>query len=132
MHVRKGLDLSSKFIRQIKINKGIVHAFNGSQVQAEKLMNQGMLLGFGGALTYERAINIKRLIKWIPKNYYVLETDSPDMNPAWIPKLEQNTPINIIRIAKLVANLRETNIESIKKTSFENVVRVFSRFDYNL
>ena len=131
-HSRKSHDLLTKLINQKKINKGIVHAFNGSEVQAKKLVDHGMLLGFGGTLTYERANKIKRLIKSAPDHSFVLETDSPDMNPVWLAKGEQNTPSNIIGIAKSVANLRETNIDVIRRISFENVARVFSRFDNKL
>ncbi|NCV78752.1 MAG: TatD family deoxyribonuclease, partial [Burkholderiaceae bacterium] len=68
--------------RQRTISGGIAHAFNGSFQQAQQFIELGFKLGFGGAATYERALQIRRLIQELPIDAIVTETDSPDIPPA--------------------------------------------------
>ena len=65
---------------------GVAHAFNGSKQQAKNYLNCGLLLGFGGTITFERSRNIRSLLKFVPEQSFVVETDSPDMNPSWLEK----------------------------------------------
>jgi TatD DNase family protein len=62
---------------------GIAHAFNGSEQQAQAFIALGFKLGFGGALTYERALQLRRLATSLPLDAIVMETDAPDMPPHW-------------------------------------------------
>ena len=61
MHVRRSQDAILKALRQRRIRSGIAHAFNGSMQQAEQFIQLGFKLGFGGAATYTRALQIRRL-----------------------------------------------------------------------
>ena len=63
---------------------GIAHAFNGSDAQAQAFIRLGFKLGFGGALTFERALQLRRLAQTLPLESIVLETDAPDIPPLWL------------------------------------------------
>ncbi|MDR5779822.1 TatD family hydrolase [Caballeronia sp. LZ065] len=104
-HVRKSQDKVLKGLRVHDIHQGIAHAFNGSFQQAEAFIAQGMRLGFGGNLTFERALQIRRLATDLPLDAIVLETDAPDIAPAWRYK-QRNTPDQVARIAQVLAQLR--------------------------
>ena len=104
-HVRKSQDKVLKGLRAHDIHRGIAHAFNGSFQQAEAFIAQGMHLGFGGNLTFERALQIRRLATELPLDAIVLETDAPDIAPAWRYK-GRNTPDQVAGIAKVLAQLR--------------------------
>ena len=106
MHVRGAIDLVLKNLRQIKVRGGIAHAFNGSFQQAEQLIKLGFKLGFGGAMTYPRAKHLQSLAKELPIESIVLETDSPDMPPAWLNNGERNQPKELGRIAEFFCHLR--------------------------
>jgi TatD DNase family protein len=85
VHVRKSADMLLKGLRQIKhTTGGIAHAFNGSLQQAHAFIDLGFKLGFGGTLTYERSLQIRRLAKELPLDSLVVETDSPDIPPQWL------------------------------------------------
>jgi TatD DNase family protein len=92
-------------LRVHDIHCGIAHAFNGSFQQAEAFIAQGMRLGFGGNLTFERALQIRRLAADLPLDAIVLETDAPDIAPSWRYK-QRNTPDQVAQIAKVLAQLR--------------------------
>jgi TatD DNase family protein len=95
---------------------GIAHAFNGSLQQAQAFIALGFKLGFGGAVTYDRALQLRRLAAELPASALVLETDAPDIPPHWLyTPAEQraagqpqgrNAPAELPRIAEVVAGLR--------------------------
>ncbi|KND54060.1 putative deoxyribonuclease YjjV [Candidatus Paraburkholderia schumanniana] len=107
-HVRKSQDKVLKGLRVYDIHCGIAHAFNGSFQQAETFIAQGMRLGFGGNVTFERALQIRWLATELPLDAIVLETDAPDIAPSWRYK-ERNTPDQVPRIAAVLAQLRGLN-----------------------
>ena len=109
MHVRGAIDLVLKNLRRIKVRGGIAHAFNGSFQQADQLIELGFKLGFGGATTYPRSKHIQALAKELPIEAIVLETDSPDMPPAWLENDEINQPKELGKIAEFFCHLRGVN-----------------------
>lgn len=113
LHVRKSQDVLLAGLRKLGWAQagigGIAHAFNGSRQQADMFIAQGFRLGFGGAMTFERALNIRRLATHLPDSSLVLETDSPDIPPEWLARAEgrqSNTPAELPRIAQTLATLR--------------------------
>jgi TatD DNase family protein len=92
---------------------GIVHAFSGSQQQGEALIDLGFKLGIGGALSQPNARRLRNVIKKLPEEALVLETDSPDMRPAWLAQGEPNTPLEIPAIAESLAYLLDISIEEL-------------------
>jgi TatD DNase family protein len=126
MHVRHAQDRVLKHLRHFKPIAGIAHAFNGSEQQAKAFIGCHCVLGFGGAMTFTRALQIRRLALSLPLEAIVLETDSPDISPSWVhPK--RNEPAEISGIAQVLAQLRKSDIASIAKTTTSNVHRVLTR-----
>jgi TatD DNase family protein len=121
LHVRQAVDAVLKQLRRIPVSGGIAHAFNGSRQQAEVFIGMGFKLGFGGAMTFERALRIRELAKSLPLEAIVLETDAPDMTPAWIGK-GRNTPAELPRIAQVLAGLRGEDIEQVVVTTSRNAM----------
>jgi TatD DNase family protein len=111
-HVRKSQDKVLKGLRVHGIRCGIAHAFNGSFQQADAFIAQGMRLGFGGNLTFERARQIRRLAAELPLDAIVLETDAPDIAPSWRYK-GRNTPDQVPAIATVLAQLRGIGEEEL-------------------
>lgn len=136
LHGRKAQDRLLKYLRQVPVG-GIAHAFNGSFQQARQFLGQGLALGMGGALTYERARQIRRLATQLPLSAYVLETDAPDMPPAWLhaagrrpdgmPGPLRNEPAQVARIAQEFAHLRDMPVASLIAECAVNAQRVLPR-----
>ncbi|WP_028224432.1 TatD family hydrolase, partial [Paraburkholderia ferrariae] len=103
-HVRKSQDQVLKGLRRNGVHRGIAHAFNGSFQQARAFIDHGMHLGFGGNVTFERALQIRRLAEQLPLDAIVMETDAPDIAPAWLYR-ERNTPDQVPRIGAVLAGL---------------------------
>ncbi len=115
LHVRRSADTLLKHLRRSPVRGGIAHAFNGSAQQAAAFVDLGLRLGFGGALTFERALQIRRLAQELPLAALVLETDAPDIPPQWLYRsaaeraagaVARNEPAELPRIAAELARLR--------------------------
>jgi TatD DNase family protein len=137
LHSRRAVDQVLKHLRQLgRLDAdedrwhGIAHAFNGSIQQAQSFINLGFKLGFGGALTFERALQLRRLATELPLDAIVLETDSPDMPPHWLyATAEQraaglpqgvNSPAQLPRIAAELAALRRITEEALSQATTHN------------
>ncbi|MFZ6817382.1 TatD family hydrolase [Undibacterium sp. Ji22W] len=126
LHVRKSQDKILKQLRRIVVPGGIAHAFNGSVQQAQQFIDLGFKLGFGGAMTFTRALQIRRLASDLPLSSIVLETDAPDIAPRWChPGI--NSPGELVQIGHELASLRGlSQFETAKQTS-QNVLAVLPR-----
>lgn len=130
LHVRRSQDAILKALRKRKVPSGIAHAFNGSQQQAEQFIGLGFKLGFGGAATYERALQIRRLLIDIPLSAIVTETDAPDIPPAWL-KQEGglfNEPALLPRIAMQLADIRGIGHQEFSAAVWQNAMQVLPRW----
>ncbi|WP_163832440.1 TatD family hydrolase [Spartinivicinus ruber] len=120
LHIRKAHDQVLKLLRQTKFKEGgIVHAFAGSEQQAHRFIELGFKLGFGGAVTYLRASKLRKLVVCLPLESIVLETDAPDMLPSFV-KEGCNSPENLPRIAKVIADLRQVGLEQVAQQTTLN------------
>ena len=117
LHVRRAVDAVLKQLRRFKVRGGIAHAFNGSRQQADEFIKLGFALGFGGAMTYDGSTRIRELARHLPLEAIVLETDAPDIPPAWL-NGGRNTPAELPRIASVLAELRELPVaELVQRTA---------------
>jgi TatD DNase family protein len=140
LHVRKSQDALLAGLRRTGFAAGrpagIAHAFNGSMQQAQGFIDLGFALGFGGAMTFERALNIRRLLAQVPDTVPVLETDAPDMPPVWLyrprnapPEMPPapNSPEQLPRIAQTMAVLRGWSLEQTAAQTTSNALRALPR-----
>ncbi|MDD5176468.1 MAG: TatD family hydrolase [Sterolibacterium sp.] len=121
LHVRRAVDDILKHLRRVRVCGGIAHAFNGSRQQAEEFIKLGFKLGFGGAMTYPRALRIRELAATLPLEAIVLETDAPDIQPQWL-EHGHNTPAELPRIAAVLAELRGISIGEVARTTTANAI----------
>ncbi len=124
LHSRRAVDQVLKCLRRVRVKGGIAHAFSGSLVQAEAFMQLGFKLGCGGAMTFAGSTRIRRLAAELPLENLVLETDAPDIPPAWL-NGARNTPAELLGIAKVLAELRGLDLAALIKTTTDNAKSVF-------
>jgi TatD DNase family protein len=132
LHVRRSADALLKGLRRVGVPGGIAHAFNGSEVQAEWFVSLGFCLGFGGAMTHQRALQIRRLAATLPEQALVLETDAPDIPPQWLYRnvaergtglQARNEPAELPRIAETLASLRGWTLHHTAERTRANALR---------
>jgi TatD DNase family protein len=120
LHVRRAQDTILKHLRRTPVRGGIAHAFNGSPQQAAEFIKLGFKLGFGGAMTYPRATRLRELAATLPLDSIVLETDAPDIPPAFLPRGAENHPGYLPRIAATLAELRQLPLAEIARITSLN------------
>lgn len=136
LHVRHSADSLLKGLRRIGVAGGIAHAFNGSAVQAGQFIERGFALGFGGTVTFERALQIRRLAATLPARALVLETDAPDIPPHWLYRtaaeraaglVARNAPAELPRIGATFAALRGWSLDETATITSANVLTALPR-----
>jgi len=141
LHVRRSADRLLKYLRSEASAsspwKGIAHAFNGSDTQAKSFVELGFKLGFGGALTFERALQLRSLAISLPLHALVLETDAPDIPPQWLYRTAEqraqgwaqgrNTPDQVPRIAQSLAQLRALEPEDLRAAVWRNTIEALPK-----
>jgi TatD DNase family protein len=138
LHVRRSADGLLAGLRRTPVPGGIAHAFNGSEVQARGFVALGFRLGFGGAMTHERAQQIRRLAATLPPHALVLETDAPDIPPHWQYRTAaeraadgggqgRNEPAELPRIAQTLASLRGWSLAETARHTTEQARQALPR-----
>jgi TatD DNase family protein len=130
LHVRKSSDRLLKTLRTAKVAGGIAHAFNGSAQQAQAFIDLGFKLGFGGAVSYDRALKLRELAASLPLQALVVETDAPDIPPHWLYTTAgqraqgrpqgRNSPGELPRIAQEIAVLRGMDAAQLAAATCDN------------
>ncbi|MGM0984542.1 MAG: TatD family hydrolase [Pseudomonadota bacterium] len=128
IHCVQANDKVAKRLRQLDPPAGgLIHAFAGSPEQAKKFLDLGFVLGLGGAVTHDRAKRLRRAVKSLPDDGYVLETDSPDM-PLANHQGERNEPANVAEVVRVVAETRDQAPQRVAADSTATARRLFSLF----
>ncbi len=140
LHVRRSADRLLKHLRELVPAagwRGIAHAFNGSEQQAMEFIKLGFKLGFGGAMTFDTAQQLRRLAVDLPLDAVVVETDSPDIPPHWLyvtasqraagQAQGRNEPAELPRIAAQLAALRGMEAEVLAHATTANTLDALPR-----
>ena len=130
IHVRKAHDQVLQLLKKIKVKGGFCHAFNGSTQQAQKYIELGFKLGFGGTLTYKNSTKIHKLAKELPLSSLVLETDAPDM-VVESHRGERNSPEYILDALNALANIRNESVEFIAEQTTLNANEIIDFPSYD-
>jgi TatD DNase family protein len=137
LHVRRSADTLLRELRRTPVAGGIAHAFNGSLQQAQAFIDLGFKLGFGGTVTYERALQIRRLAVQLPLSALVLETDAPDIPPHWLYRTAaeraagvaqaRNEPAQLPAIGAALAALRGIEVAELAQATCANALQALPR-----
>ena len=127
LHVRRSQDHLLKHLRRIKVRGGFAHAFNGSAQQAQEFVKLGFCLGFGGTATFPQAQRVRALLRDVPLENVVVETDAPDIPPSFLGTMgstARNSPVFLPQIGVLLASVRGITAESFAAATTDNVRRI--------
>ena len=125
LHVRRAHAPVIAALKRYQLRRaGIIHAFSGSAEEAREYIRLGFKLGLGGAATWPQAKRMHRVIAQLPAHSLVLETDSPDMAPAFHP-YQRNSPQNLPRICAELAALRGESAEQLARQCLHNTCELF-------
>lgn len=124
IHARHAVDQVIKMVRRFAGVRGMVHSFSGSEDQARRLLDLGILLSFGGPLTYPKATRLRGLMKVLPMDSFLLETDAPDQPLSTHPG-QRNEPAYLAEVLACVAELRGSDPATVAAATTANARRLF-------
>jgi len=139
IHCRDAHEDQQKMIREYleagKLERrGVVHCFTGTLEEAKKYIDLGFLLSFTGIITFPpkkkqdigtlHTMSLPEIIAHIPLEHIMIETDAPYLTP--VPhRGERNEPIYVEYVAQKIAEIKNTSLEEVAETTFQNAVRLF-------
>ncbi len=104
--------------------KGVVHCFSGSLEMAREVLKLDMYLGFGGVVTFKNARHAQEVVREIPLERLLLETDAPYMSPEPY-RGKRNDSSLIYYVAEKIGELRDISPEMVLKAARDNAGRLF-------
>ncbi len=118
------LDILSDWVKQSHAgNPGVIHCFQGDTSAAREYLEMGFYLAFGGYIGYPNS-RLTEVIKTIPENRLLVETDAPYLPPQKY-RGQRNEPAHITLTVEKLAEILETTAEQVGKQTTENAKRLF-------
>lgn len=127
IHSRKATEKVLEVLKKEAADKvgGIFHAFSGSLETARKIVDLGFVIGVGGGVTWPTARKLPAIVRSLPEETLVLETDAPFMAPAPYQK-QENRPVLLTEVIKMIAELRGWSTQTTIQVTTENAKRVLN------
>lgn len=122
IHSREATEDTINTLKKYKI-KGVIHSFSGSLETAQIYIKMGFLLGINGVITFKNS-KLKEVIKEIPLENIVLETDSPYLTPEPF-RGTRNEPARVLEIAKFISELKDISLNDLARITNDNIKRIF-------
>jgi TatD DNase family protein len=124
IHARRSVETVILTLRRYPGLSGVLHSYSGSEEQANQLIDMGFYLSFGGPITYARSKRLHKLVKHLPLNAILLETDAPDQ-PGTLHRGERNEPAYLPEVLHAMSQLRNEDPILIADQTSSNCRRLF-------
>ena len=118
-------DILSILENRPQLTGGVLHCFSENTKSMDRVIDVGFYIGIGGPVTYKKSQDLKQVVKVMPADSFLIETDCPWLAPQ-LRRGKRNEPAYITEIATKIAELRQVTIESVGQTSSQNFRKLFS------
>lgn len=112
-----------EIIKEYKPN-GVLHCFSGSVEMAREILKCGLYIGIGGVVTFKNAKKTVEVVKELPLDRLLLETDAPYLSPEPF-RGKRNTSQNILYVAEKIAEIKGITTDEVLKANLENTKKLF-------
>lgn len=126
IHSRDGAEDTLNILKKQKAFEigGVVHCFSYGKEVAEQFLNMGFYFGIGGVLTFPNSKKIKEVVKWLPMERILLETDSPYLTPVPY-RGKRNTSHNLVYVAKEISRQKNLPLDEVLEMTEQNAKKLF-------
>ena len=127
IHSRDAFEDTLDCLKNVGYHNGIVHCYSYSIEEAEKFLDLGWYIAFGGATTYTKKAKLddmKALLQFVPEDRFLCETDAPYLAPVPF-RGQSNNPVLVEEVYKFIAQLRGTTPEALSELVDENIDTLF-------
>ena len=125
MHSREAEADTLNILKEIPVKSlGVAHSFTSSFEMARTLVEMGWYLGINGIVTFKNTEDLREVVRWLPLEKMLLETDSPFLTPVPF-RGKPNKPAHIPVIATFISELRGISLQELAEQTNENAQRLF-------
>ncbi len=125
VHDREAHNDTFEILAQTQTKKAVLHCFSGGVDFAKKCLDKGWYFGIGGVVTFKNSKKMKEVVKYVPLDRILLETDAPYLTPHPF-RGEENSPKYLHLIAKEIANIKEVTFEHVDIVTTQNAKEFFN------
>lgn len=113
-----------RILERENFSNGVAHCFSGNMIEAEKLLDLGLMFSFTGIITYQNNEDLREVVKMVPLDRMMLETDSPYLTIE-SKQGQAGEPAYVKQIAQKVAKIKGVPFEEVARMTSENAERFF-------
>lgn len=124
IHSREAIQDTYDIIKEYPDVKCVLHCYSSSLEMAKEFIKLGVMLGIGGVLTFKNSKKLTEVVKEIPLEYLLLETDSPYLAPEPF-RGKTNKPSYVLEVAKKIAEIKDIDVEKVIEITTNNAIRQF-------
>ena len=117
-------DLFAMGDEQFAGRKAVLHCFTGTLEEAKGCLDRGWLVSFSGIITFKRSEALREVVKFVPLDRLLVETDTPYLAPQ-SRRRKQNEPSFVIETAEKIAELKGVSLEEVERVTSENARQFF-------
>lgn len=126
IHTREAVMDTIEILKQNNVNrKGVFHCCPLNRELVKEALKLDFYISFAGPVTFKNSKNAAEIIKMVPDNRFLIETDSPYLSPEPL-RGKRNDPRNVKYIAQKVADVKNMSLENVARLSYNNCVECFN------
>lgn len=125
IHSREANRQTAEIIKSEKVEKGVMHCFGGDYNLLKTALDSGLYISFAGNITYPKADNLREMLRLVPPDRLLLETDSPYLSPQSV-RGQRNKPSHVKYTYQFVSEFLSIDIEMLSETVYNNTMNLFN------
>lgn len=131
LHERDASDALLEILtpKRSELTAAVVHCFTGNETELKKYLEQDLYIGITGWICDERrGLDLQKIVRYIPRNRLLIETDAPFLLPRDLqpkPKNRRNEPCYLPHIAQRIAEFRQESLEALAQQLYMNSCELF-------
>jgi TatD DNase family protein len=102
----------------------LIHCFTGTLDFAKKLLDLNCIISFSGIITFKKSNNLRDVVKYVPLEKMLIETDSPYLSPDPF-RGKSNEPANVKIVAETIASIKQISFEEVASSTTANFEKFF-------
>jgi len=125
IHSRDAAAETFDIIKSSNVRKGVIHCYSGSAQMALDYIEMGFYIGVCGVITYDNAKKLVEVVRTIPMERILIETDAPYLTPVPY-RGKRNNSIYLKFIAKKISEIKGISIQNVANTIYQNSLQMYS------
>jgi TatD DNase family protein len=125
IHCREAVDDTLSLMRDFPQVRAVFHCFTGTLDEARRIVEAGYLLGFTGPITFKKNDALREVVRFVPADRMLVETDAPYLTPEPMRKQKANEPALVTHVAAMVGQVKGMSLEDVDRITSENAVRFY-------